>query len=316
MNIPFILLATVAGVLVGGLINWLADDLPYGLRLRPPHYRDGRPRPPQAWLGLMALLTGTTRSPRGLSVKRRQLLGRARRCRRRSSRAPKPLFLWYAKRFGHYRRRSSQWAKPLTLRYPAVELTTAAFFAYLAATHGPTRLTIFWMGIMALLILITVIDLEHRLILYSVILPGCLYALAGAALLGPEIAPRVTFADYLIGGALGFVVFLLLYLGGFLFSGALAHSRGQALNEVAFGYGDVMLATLSGFILGWQALIFAVFIAVFAGAAGALLFIMGSALLRGRYDLFTALPYGQYIVFGTVVMLLWRGPILRLLQGG
>ena len=137
-----------------------------------------------------------------------------------------------------------------------------------------------------------------------------------AALLGPALFPRVEFRDYLIGGALGFGIFAIMYLGGMFFSVLAAQARGEPLDEVAFGYGDVLLAALSGFMLGWQALIFAVTLAVFAGGAGALLFLGVRLVARGRYELFTALPYGQYIVFGTLVMLLWRTPVVQFLQRG
>jgi prepilin signal peptidase PulO-like enzyme (type II secretory pathway) len=163
-------------------------------------------------------------------------------------------------------------------------------------------------------VLITVIDLEHRLILFVVIIPACLYALVGAALFGPEISDKITFQDYLIGGLSGFALFFIMYLGGMLFTVVMANARKQPIDEVAFGYGDVMLATLSGFMLGWQALLFALTIAVFAGGAGALLFLVFRMFVRGKYEWFTALPYGQYIVFGTVVMMLWRTPVLNWLQ--
>ncbi|MFN8420391.1 MAG: prepilin peptidase [Anaerolineae bacterium] len=130
-----------------------------------------------------------------------------------------------------------------------------------------------------------------------------------------QIAPTVPYRDYIIGGIAGFALFSILYLGGMIFSSVASNARGEEIEEVAFGYGDVLLAMLSGFILGWQALIFAVFIAVFAGGAGALLFLVIRLVVRGNYELFTALPYGQYIVFGTLIMLLWRSNIGNFLVG-
>jgi len=270
MQIAWIIVAGVLGILVGGIINLLADDLPYEVRLTAPHYPDETPRPRLAWLGLTAFLIDKRTSPEG---------------------------------------------SKLAWRHPAVEIVTAALFIYLAATYGLTVLSVFWMGNLAILVLITVIDLEHRLILFVVIIPSCIYALIGAAVVGPQISDMITFKDYLLGGVLGFVIFFAMYLGGILFSYLMARSRGEELDEVAFGYGDVMLATLSGFMLGWQALIFAIFIAVFAGAAGALIYLAARVVIKGQYELFTALPYGQYIVFGTVIMMLWRTPVINYLQG-
>lgn len=263
------LAALLIGILAGALINLLADYLPHTLRIGGPRYPDGTARPPLAWVGLLAFLTGKRSSPGG---------------------------------------------SRLSLRYPLTELATAALFVIVANDSATPGRALFLMGCVAILHLITVIDLEHRMILYIVVIPACLYVLLGAALLGPDLYPRVGFTDFLIGGAVGFVLFLVMYLGGMVFSRVVAEQRGEALEEVAFGDGDVLLATLAGFMLGWQALIFAVTIAVFAGGLGAVLFMAGRVLFRGRYEAFTALPYGQYIVFGTLIMMLWRTPVVNFLQ--
>lgn len=271
MESLFPILAALIGLLLGGAINALADDLPLeDPDLRLPHYPDGTPRPRSAWLGLLAFLTGRRASPGGAK---------------------------------------------LSWRHPLTELATAFLCWDVAIQRGFTGLSFFWFGVMALLVLITVIDLEHRLILFVTIIPGCIYAIIGAALFAVQIAPLISFTDYLWGGAIGFGVFTLLYLGGMLFNSIMTSLRQEEMEEVAFGYGDVMLATLSGLILGWQALIFAIFIAIFAGAAGALIYLVARAFSKGGYEVFTALPYGQYIVFGTIVMMLWRTPLLNYLQG-
>ena len=198
----------------------------------------------------------------------------------------------------------------LTWRSLLVEIGLAALFGYLAAVNPIGLRLIFWLIDAAILMLITVIDLEHRLVLLSVVLPGWIIALIGAA-----VAGEVVFRDYVIGGAAGFIFFFVLYLGGIAFSAIVGAARGESLTEVAFGYGDVLLATLAGFLLGWQALIFAIIITILAGAAGAMIFLLVRMLIKGRYEMFTALPYGQYIVLGTAIMLYWREPIRVLLQG-
>ena len=228
---------------------------------------------------------------------------------------PRPAAAWSGTLAFLTRKRTAPDGKRLSLRYPLVEIVTAAFFAYIAANYPSSGLTIFLMANVAILLLITVIDLEHKMILFIIMIPAYLYALIGAALVNTEISSRVTFRDYAIGGLLGFGLFTLMYLGGMLFNSVVSNARSEEVTEVAFGYGDVLLATLSGFMLGWQALIFAVFIAVFAGAAGALIYLVAHLLLKGRYDAFTALPYGQYIVFGTLIMMLWRDPVAHIVAG-
>ncbi|MCS6870762.1 MAG: A24 family peptidase [Anaerolineae bacterium] len=265
----FVPIAALFGLLIGGVVNWLADYLPYTARLGAPRYPDGTPRPRVAWLGVSAFLLNQRSAPSGTA---------------------------------------------LSLRHPLTEIILAALFAYVASQSAQDVLrALFLMGNVAILVLITVIDLEHRMILYLVVVPSCLYALLGAALLGERLAPSLSFTDYLIGGAVGFGLFFVMYLGGILFNYVASSARGAPITESAFGDGDVLLATLSGFMLGWQALIYAAMIAVFLGGLGAFLYLGGRLLVRGRYEWFTALPYGQYIVFGTLIMLLWRIEFLALL---
>jgi prepilin signal peptidase PulO-like enzyme (type II secretory pathway) len=207
-------------------------------------------------------------------------------------------------------KRSAPGGARLSWRYPLVEIGLALLFIYIALAYPLSLRSAFWMGNCAILMLITVIDLEHRLILYSVIIPSCVFALIGSAATGSNL-----FQDYLIGGLVGFGLFFIFYFGGILFVVVAANARGESVDEVAFGFGDVMLATLAGFMLGWQALIFAVMITVFLGALGAILYLVVQLVGRGKYEMFTALPYGQYIVLGTLIMMLWRDPIRMFLQG-
>jgi len=274
------LIAIAAGVIAGALVNWLADTLPARLPFARPAYLDGSPRLPIAWSAIGARLSGHWRSPAAVELSTELPIEPAT--------APSAL----------------KW------RALAVEIGLAALFGYLAAVHPISLQLIFWLIDAAILMLITVIDLEHRLVLLSIIFPGWIIALIGGA-----VAGEVAFRDYLIGGMAGFLFFFVLYLGGLGFSAIIGAARGESLTEVAFGYGDVLLATLAGFLLGWQALIFAIIITILAGAAGALIFLLARMLIKGRYEMFTALPYGQYIVLGTVIMLYWRDPIRVLLQG-
>ncbi|MFN8448414.1 MAG: hypothetical protein U0521_07440 [Anaerolineae bacterium] len=103
-----------------------------------------------------------------------------------------------------------------------------------------------------------------------------------------------------------------MYLGGFLFIYVMAQTRGRSTSEVAFGYGDVMLITLA--ILGWQPLIPAMFLTVFLGALGAVAWLVGRWMTGNRYALFTPLPYGQYIIAATVIMLLFSTEVTQFLR--
>lgn len=260
-------IVTIVGLLIGGILNVLADTLPKYETPKHITYSDGTPRPILAWMGILAFITGNRTSPNDKTSR-------------------------------------------LSWRYPLTEIATALMFiitvwrANVIVANGTpvnTLQLIFWLYYAAIFVLITVIDIEHHLILFAVIIPSSIIAILDTLLTPTD----PTFTEALIGGGIGFGVFFLFYVGGFLYVQFSASLRGQSTDEIAFGYGDVMLITLSGLILGWQPLIFAIFITVALGAIGAILFLIGQRLRGGQGGMLTPLPYGPYIVIGTVVMLLF-----------
>lgn len=270
MQIILAVLASVIGVLVGGVINVLADDLPARRSPQRPHYPDGTPRQPSAWLGILAFATN-----------------------QRDSRATSPA--------------PAGPTSParLSWRHPLVEIVSGAAYAALVLSYyGDVRLWAYF-GYVVILLLITVIDIEHRLILFAVIIPSALFALL-IALVAPE--EKYAFTDYLIGAAVGFGLFFVLFLGGVLY----VNLRG--LNVVAFGFGDVMLAGLSGLMLSWQPFIFAAVATILVGAAGSLLYMLASLVANRRAAWLKPLPYGPYIVIGTLLMLFARETVREFLR--
>jgi prepilin signal peptidase PulO-like enzyme (type II secretory pathway) len=259
-----ILLAVLIGLLVGGVLNVLADDLPRYRAPRMPRYPDDTPRPPLAWLGITAFLFGK----RAASLDSR---------------------------------------RKLSWRYPLTEIATAALMVLaVVVSNSHDRMSdlrlLFWLVYMAFFVLITVIDVEHRLILFTCVIPFGIVAFVDALV---EPAGGPDWQNSLLGGLLGFGVFFLLYLGGFLFVYLSNQMRQRQLNTVAFGYGDVMLITVSGLMLGWEQLILAMFITVFLGAAGGLVWLIGRSVIARAYSWYTPLPYGPYIVIATIIMLLF-----------
>jgi leader peptidase (prepilin peptidase)/N-methyltransferase len=321
MSIVMAVIAGIIGVVVGGVINALADDLPVPQAPGVPHYPDGTPRPRTAWLGLAAFLTGQRTSP---APDPAEVIVSGDQADEPQAIEEQPVEIPESEQVALLQGEVSDEAIPaepnpgadpevparrpsrrLSWRYPLVEIGMGLVYAALVIGYPHERNLPAWFVYLAILLLITVIDLEHRLILFVVIVPACVFALLVGAI-SPEQGR--SFVEYLIGGAVGFGVFFVMFLGGGLFTAAVQR------DEVAFGFGDVMLATLSGFMLGWRAFIFAALITVFVGAFGSLLYIFGRTLVRRRYRWFTPLPYGPYIVLGTLVMLLFREQVQHFLR--
>ena len=169
---------------------------------------------------------------------------------------------------------------PIPWRYPAVEAGTAALCALVALAEWGEGVQL-WLGLVLVLLLvpITLIDLEHRIIPNRIVLPGCAAAIALLGALDPGRLP-----EHVIAGVAAYV---LLDVAAFLRPGAM-------------GGGDVKLALMLGLFLG-RAVVPALFVAFIAGSIIGLAIIARVGLEKGRK---TGIPFGPYLALGGVVGIL------------
>jgi leader peptidase (prepilin peptidase)/N-methyltransferase len=201
------------------------------------------------------------------------------------------------------RQRCPACAAPISVRHLVVELASALLFAFTWLRTGTTWTTLFNALYSAILILVMVTDLEHRVILHAVTLPAILLALLGAFLNPAWASPKRA----LLGGAIGLVVTFGVYLLGAAFARLMGRIRGQPISEVAFGFGDVTLNTFIGLIVRAPEIIFAMVMGFLLGGIAALLILVVQGLLRRQYKPFTAFPYGPFLILGGMTML-YYGP--------
>lgn len=189
-------------------------------------------------------------------------------------------------------------------RYPLVELGTAALFAFLwhQYQHEPVLLLLYSLYAL-ILVLVLVIDLEHKLILNVVMYPAWLLALLGSFLHPEPYFYRLA----LVGGAIGFALLFLVYLLGELFVKVMSRVRGKPIHAVAFGFGDVRLGAFIGLIVGFPDVFSAIFLAVLLGGLVGMVYWFVRAVVLRSYSLFTAIPYGPFLVIGAATVLFF-GP--------
>jgi prepilin signal peptidase PulO-like enzyme (type II secretory pathway) len=152
----------------------------------------------------------------------------------------------------------------------------------------------FWPALIicSVLMLITVIDIEQRLILHIVTFPAGLFFLI-LGVLNPDLGWKRT----LLGGVFGFGIFFIFYQFGGLFARWTASRRGMDEDEIALGFGDVTLSTLLGLMLGFPAVIEALLRGIlYAGIFSVLM--IGIMLVRRQYSAFKPFPYGPFLILG------------------
>jgi leader peptidase (prepilin peptidase)/N-methyltransferase len=173
----------------------------------------------------------------------------------------------------------------ISWRYPAVELVTGLLFAYAVATQGLTPGLGAALVLVAALVAITMIDLDHQIIPDVISIPGI-----GVGLVASLITGRPGWLEALIGVLVGGGIFFLIIVA----------SRG------GMGGGDMKLGAMLGAFLGWKVLLVAVLSAVLLGGAAALVLL---ALGRkGRKD---PVPFGPFLALGGLIALFWGDGIIR-----
>ena len=165
-----------------------------------------------------------------------------------------------------------------------------------------------FIGGLALLVylgLIAVIDIEHRLILNITSLLGAvLGVIVGTLLHGLR--------DTILGGLAGFGAMFALYGLGAALMGWLAKKRGQKLDEEALGFGDVNLAGILGFILGWPGILLGLLLTILLGGIASLVYLLISILAR-RYRFDMAIPYGPFLISSAIALIFFRDLVLNYL---
>ena len=180
--------------------------------------------------------------------------------------------------------------KKLSLQYPLIELLTGLGFVFFYHVLDYPVLTLFaYLLIFSSLLVIFMADLKYQIIPDSMIIVGCIGAVLRLMSLVRPISP------------MGILPYLLSAVGGasfFLFLWILTKGRGM-------GLGDVKLVFFLGLLLGFPGIIVALYAAFLTGAAvGVILILSGKKSLKGQ------VPFGPFLIIGTVFALQWMIPIM------
>jgi leader peptidase (prepilin peptidase)/N-methyltransferase len=166
----------------------------------------------------------------------------------------------------------------ISSRYPVVEAACALLALTVVLTKHGAHDVALGLALIAVLVPIALIDLDHRIIPNRITAPAAVAAIAIGLLTSPGHVPEQLIAGVAAGG------FLLLF--------ALAYPRGM-------GMGDVKLAAVLGLFLG-RSVAVAVLAGTLAGAIFGVVVMSRLGVARGRK---VAVPFGPFLAAGGILSL-------------
>jgi len=180
-------------------------------------------------------------------------------------------YIWLFGRCRHCR-------APISVKYPVVEIATAAVFLGTFLLFDPPAVVPRLLFACAMIVL-AVIDLEHRILPDVITLPGIAVGFLFSFFMPPG------WRDSLIG---------LLVGGGSLWLIGEVYFRVRG--EEGMGFGDVKMLAMIGAFLGWRSMLLTLFLSSFLGSAIGL----GMVTVK-RGDMKYALPFGTFLAAGALI---------------
>jgi leader peptidase (prepilin peptidase)/N-methyltransferase len=142
----------------------------------------------------------------------------------------------------------------------------------------------------ASLLIITFIDIKHKIIPDIITIPGIPISFMASFFL-----PHLTWTESLIGIVLG---------GGSLFVVAILYEF--ITKREGMGGGDIKLLAMIGGFLGWQGVVFTIFVSSVLGTVVGIF-----VALRTKKGRHVAVPYGPFLSVGALLYLFHGQQIIR-----
>lgn len=176
----------------------------------------------------------------------------------------------------------------VSIQYPVVEFVTGLLFMLVAVKLGISWAALAGMVFTGVLIVATVIDLQHQIIPNRIVLFGIIVGIPLMALQSWEVLK----SGLIAGLGAGLFLLLVAIVGEWVFK------------KEAMGGGDIKLVAMMGLFLGIRLIVIGLFMAFLAGGLiGGILMIIGK---KGGRDL---IPFGPYLALGGYLALLWGNQI-------
>ncbi len=184
----------------------------------------------------------------------------------------------------------------ISFQYFLVETFSLINFLVLYLIFGISLTTLFLIILSVVFLIIFFIDLKHYIIpnslTYSMMILGFIKSFV------PNLDPIFpNFLNSLIGGLLGYgIIWSIIYF------------YRQFKKKEGMGLGDAKLFAVIGFWFGWISIPFVIFLSSII----ALLSVLPD-LLRSSKKLSSQIPFGPFIILGTIIYLVFQDNFVKLL---
>jgi leader peptidase (prepilin peptidase)/N-methyltransferase len=177
----------------------------------------------------------------------------------------------------------------ISIRYPLVELMAGLFAICAYLKFGLTLEALISYLFIASLIVITFIDIDHRIIPDAISLPGIPIGFAASF-----FSPVITYLESLIGILVG---------GGSLL--LVAWVYGLITHKEGMGGGDIKLLAMIGAFVGWQGVLLTIFLSSAIGTLCGLL-----VMIRSRKNMKLAIPFGPFLAMGAMIHIFFGNELI------
>ena len=177
----------------------------------------------------------------------------------------------------------------ISWRYPAVEIACGALFALAYGRFEPGTALLSALVLLAGLVAITAIDLDHQIIPDVLSLPGI--ALGILFSLTPD---GIGWGHSLLGVLVGGGVFLVIIVASTV-----------VIGQAGMGVGDVKLGAMLGAFLGWKLALLSILLSVLLGGP-----LAATLLATGRKGRKDPIPFGPFLAMGGLISLFWGNAVL------
>ena len=179
----------------------------------------------------------------------------------------------------------------ISFQYFLVELISAFFAFYSVLKFSLTLKAFFVFVFISALIVISFIDLKHKIIPDVISLPGIPFFLT-ASFFSMDINITDLFMGVLIGGG-------CLYLIAFFYK--------LATGKDGMGGGDIKLLAMIGAFTGYKGVFFTIFAASMMGTVIGFMVIM----IKGK-NMKYAVPFGPFLSAGALIFVFWGNAIINI----